>query len=532
MLFALTASILPLYQKASQNVPYVQLRNAAESAINLAVADLNNSIENGAASVYDDPTAGLPYTTKYYIPPGVNAPTVKITVKNEFPPSSSLVYNREYDTSIIGSASPVGQQDSYRIVEAIAYFDAGSAPQVMARSVVRLSPVQTDNPPSGPSISKQTSFLTGTNGSQNTKPVFNYAAFGINGIALGPSTIVHGYDSRGGNPKLAGDIGTNGTATLTGSGIEIDGSLTVSSPTISPYNSAKVATSALPPLIHDQLIVNGTADGRPVFQGTNGPGSIGPQPGDTVRGESRGFLDISFKPIITSGTLATNMIPPSPSVPDTAHALTAPQNGQQIVFANSASYPPSTAALSAYQAGGTLNLPPGDYSFNSLSVGADGSNSSIRINSGVSQPVRLFVDGNSTSEVSLMRNGARNGSSNPANLQLYYSGSNPVTLSSTFNGVLYAPNAAVNVGSSSGSLDVYGSIVGSSVHINNTRLNFDAALSDAAYLNNSSRPNYNKASNLSYAPSRYQALNAATPGYFSSFQYRVLSYQEVKNPQP
>ncbi len=226
VLFGLSASILPLYQKASQNVPYIQLRNAAESGVNLAIAELNNSILTQTESIYDDPSPGTPYTTKIYSSGIPNSPKVQITVKNELPPSNSPIYDLSYDTSIsssgVSSSSVMGKSDSFRIIEATAYLDAGSTPQVMARSIVRLSPVQYDRPSPTPS------FLTSANLSQNTNSVFNYAAFGINSLSIGQNTTTSGYDSRGGAPpKLAGDIATNGSASLNGTGIEIDGSMTV-----------------------------------------------------------------------------------------------------------------------------------------------------------------------------------------------------------------------------------------------------------------------------------------------------------------
>lgn len=539
VLFALSSSILPLYQKASQNVPYLQLRTAAESGVNLAVAELNNSILSQTESTYDDLSPGIPYTTKIYNSGIPNAPKVQITVKNEFPPSSSPIYDAAYDTNISGganSSSVMGKSDSYRIIEATAYYDAGVSPQVMVRSIIRLSPVQYDgsgDPPPAPQVTLP-SFLTSKNPSQNTNPVFKYAAFATNSLSIGQSTTTSGYDSRDGSTtNLAGDIATNGSASLSGTGIDIAGSLTVSSPSSSPYNASKVASGTQPPVIHDQLIVNGTADGDPIFTGTNGPASpLVPQVTDTVRGESRGPLDVGFQPIITGGSTDPNVVPPTPAVPETAHAISAPQNGAQLVFSNTASYPPSAAALAAYQTGGTLSLPPGDYSLNSMSIGLDGSNSSIKINSDVSQPVRLFVDGNSSSEVSITRNGIQNASSSPANLQLYYSGTNAVSLSAAFTGVLYAPNANVNVGKPSGTLNVFGSIVGRAISTKNCNLFYDSALSDVNFQNNTSRAGYSKASNLTFDPSLYSSLSAKTGQSFSGFMYRVISYQEMKNPQP
>lgn len=116
--------------------------------------------------------------------------------------------------------------------------------------------------------------------------------------------------------------------------------------------------------------------------------------------------------------------------------------------------------------GSTLKLAAGDYY-----VTADSKGNAVNVQGvlSVSGPVRLWVEGSSPSVT--IKGLANTG--NPANFQVFYNPSNPSTTESVkgsplisiggngdFRGVIYAPNADIDV---SGSSNYYGSIVGNDV---------------------------------------------------------------------
>jgi hypothetical protein len=101
--------------------------------------------------------------------------------------------------------------------------------------------------------------------------------------------------------------------------------------------------------------------------------------------------------------------------------------------------------------GSTLQLSSGDYQISSLKLEEDAELKLIPGKSGYG-PVRLFVSGCSGKHSSVEIDGGRiaNPSNIPSNLQIWYNGSQPITVHGApgFCGVLYAPNAEVTIGCS------------------------------------------------------------------------------------
>jgi hypothetical protein len=212
-------------------------------------------------------------------------------------------------------------------------------------------------------------------------------------------------------------------------------------------------------------------------------------------------------------------MPSTPAAPSTAYSLGDLnfQNGGSILFQNGASFPPSAASLSSFASGGQLKLPPGDYIVNSL----DTTNSSgISTDSSLSQPVRLYVNSDSSSAVNVTNSGIKNNTNVASNMQLYYGGNNSVSFSgASFNGVVYAPGAPISVSN----MNFAGSMVGSQVTLSRSSVKYDSNLGNAAYQTNASRSGYSQASNLTFDPTQYAS---------SSIPYAAITYQEVNNPQP
>ncbi len=480
MLFAVTASILPLYQKASQNVPYVQLRNSAESAVNTVVGDLNNALIPGQTPLYDATTFGANRVETI-----LGSPTTQITVKNIAPASGDFIYSSTYNfnpSKPIASAS-FFNSNPWRIVEVLAFFDKTQPPQVMARSVVRRTVM------SQLSGGLQPPFLTSTNNSPPSA-VFKYAAFAAQNLSVQNSRI-------SGTNSFDGDLGTNGTVALSG-GVNIDGSLTVSSATDSTSKGMTVATGSDSTQIRDQLLVNGKYSGFAAGDNVLGLGPSSTQP-------------------IPSTTTDPNKLPATPAAPSTANSLgdLNLQNGGSILFQNGVLFPPSASAMASFASGGQLKLPPGDYTVNSLNATGSG----ISTDSNLSQPVRLYVNGDSNSTVNISGAGIRNNTGVPSNLQLYYSGSNAVNVVATsFTGVVYAPGASVTASRAT----VSGSIIGNKVSIRRSSLKYDSTLGDVNFQTNTSRSGYTPASNLTFDPLQYSDT--------SSIPWAAMTCQEINNP--
>jgi Tfp pilus assembly protein PilX len=127
-------------------------------------------------------------------------------------------------------------------------------------------------------------------------------------------------------------------------------------------------------------------------------------------------------------------------------------------------------------AGKTLTLSPGTYNFNSLTLSG---NSNIVVNSGGPVVIQLAGAGVLLKAVDISGGTITNNSGVPANLQIIYSGSLPMTLSggASTAGVVYAPNSAITM---SGQAPWYGSIIGRS--FNNSggaAIHYDRSLSTA-----------------------------------------------------
>jgi hypothetical protein len=113
-------------------------------------------------------------------------------------------------------------------------------------------------------------------------------------------------------------------------------------------------------------------------------------------------------------------------------------------------------------------MPGGIYYFTSINISGDTSVS-------VTGPSTIYVDGGN---VVISGQGVINGSSQPANLGIYSTGSS-INLSgqSAYYGTIYAPTAAVTL---TGQTDLYGAIVcGSSVDTGQASVHFDLALARA-----------------------------------------------------
>jgi hypothetical protein len=444
-LFAVSAAVLPMYQRAAAGRFQIVARSAAEAGLDYAVAELNAAVAAGVTSPIDDTTQdNLPkISTAPDAAIGNNGAQVTISVNNVPAPAWSASYNELKDAS--DPDSPFfGQANLWRSVMATASY-AG----ITRRIMVVLEPIATaTTTPEGGS--------TGT--TTTPQPYFRYAMFGRSTITMTGNARTDGYDSRTGpyggtNVKpTAGDVGTNGSAALSGNTV-VGGDLMVfSSPPGSTTSVVAVGSNTV--TINDQLVVNGVETG---FTGTPGGAAL---PGDNVLGLDRPFpVDPTYQPILESQTNTAPDFPPAPSAPDGAVNL------------GSISITGTT----------TLRIPPGDYKVNSISVSANAKILLVPDASGNYGPVRFFVEGSSSgsSVIQLTGSAIVNPTTVPGNLQVWYNGSKGVLMAgnSNFYGVLYAPNSDIKI---AGNGTYYGALLGNSVlNTGNGAIHFDTALKEA-----------------------------------------------------
>jgi len=479
-LLAVSAAILPTYQRAASGRFQTLARNAAEAGLDYAVAELNAAIAANVISPIDDDTQDGRSKLSNVPNAAINntSANVKIYVNNVAAPTWAASYNELKDSS--NPSSPFfGQPNKWRTVFSVASY-AG-----ISRSIgVVLEPiaVATTNPTAS----------TPTN-TQTPVPYFKYAMFGRALMNMSANASTDGYDSRngtyGGTNVLptGGDVGTNGTVSVGGNS-RVGGDLVVYS---TPAGSAtsQVANQSGNAIVNDQVIINGIDNNA--FVGT--PGATA-QPGDNVLGMDRGSPPVpGYQPILESQSNPPIDYPAAPSAPAEAVNL-----GALSVSGNK-----------------TIQIPPGNYKVNSISVSGNGKILLVPDAQGNYGPVRFFVEGSSSGSnvIQLTGNSIINPSRSPSNLQLWYGGSKNVLVAgnSNFYGVIYAPGADVKI---TGNGTYFGSFVGNTVTDDgNGYVHFDKALSEKA-----------AALGLTYLNSTTASAGTHTTLLFTG--YRTISWHE------
>lgn len=217
-----------------------------------------------------------------------------------------------------------------------------------------------------------------------------------------------------------------------------------------PKSSASFSIGETNSFVHGTLTTNGNYSSVKV---TNGPN---PSPGDNVLADAE-----------TPRTTAQNLVP---AVKEASISQNQIAPVQQPTIAS------SLGPLKSVD--GSLS---GDYTTSNLS--SDGVTTPVTL---TNDPARIFVqDSNSNSAVNVDSNAfsfTNFGKAEPRNLQIWYEGTKPITVNlipdHQFSGVIYAPNATVNV---TGSGDFTGGIVGKDVNIlMSGNLKIDPTLGDAS----------------------------------------------------
>jgi hypothetical protein len=453
-LLAMTAAVIPMYQRASTGRYFTVVRSSAEAGLDYAVAMLNQALQTGTPSPVDDQSEdGSPATNQ--VPSnavGNSGAQVTIQVNNVRPAAASSIYDPQWDQPT----------NHWRVVTATASY-AGL--QKTIRVILKPEP--------GTPVTVSTPV-----------PYFQFAMFGKSLISMTGNAKTDGYDSRNGNydetenvDLYGGDVGSNKFGRFGGQA-NIGGDVRIYS---QPKGSATaVVAEALTSdvVVMDQLVMNGVSNG---FLGTNG---ATPGPNDNVLAKGQGTPTRTGDwetPIDASQSYDQIEVPPAKTVPADSQVVTGSvtwDNGTTGWVSQPA--PGQVADLGSISVTGqkVLNIRPGDYKISSLMVAGDGQINILPNADGSAGQVRLFVEGIAPGEnvIQVAGKGIVNQSKKPGNLQMWYNGSKNILLAGNGNlhSVIYAPNSYVKV---TGNGSYFGAIMGDTVdNQGNGEVHFDKAL--------------------------------------------------------
>lgn len=550
---AMTAAVVPMYQKAGQGRVAIQARIAAEAAIDYTLDQFNSSISGGNLGSMD--AAALNGSKTTTVPSSVfgggskNPTVVTVTVKNIAPTSTSGLYDAQLDVNQAYQQTKLISSNYWRLIEATANVggtsSAGGYGKTL-RAIFRPGYAQS---------SGLSSMLPAANAGYGTNSTFaNYGVFGRGTVNVGPNTTTDGYNSGNysgtSNPysstklvsnrknngagtdvaasvPLGGDVGSYGTLKMQNSNGVLTGNVTIGGSVdvpLQPAGSTVVAatgTGATTTTVNRYMTVNGVQSG---FSSTGSNANVlGAYNSNTTIGMTQdtgrsGNIQIQQ-------SMAQNQLPAAPAVPARLQDITnssipvqnlgdvvigSPTTATTWLFSNTASLPEGTYTIPTD--GSTVTLAPGNYSMNSLTIFPG---SRIIVANDVDpavQPVRLFMNNSSTNDVVNVANiqgdgrqapfiqnqsaTPNKGSILPMGLQIYYNGNGNINFTSDtstgLSAVVYAPNATLNIGynkSGMAARNYFGAFVAKEINTVNANIHFDRALQQAPYLTDSKRIN-------------------------------------------
>ncbi len=472
-LLALAAIVTSAVRNSSSNKWVESLRNAAEIGADYSVNQFNSvypcPLDPDPASGTATRTTLLPSSELQATPVNGNNPTpgvpnitvsIKVTTLMHASDWTSLAslssaYSPQLDPNQSVSkgwqAPPSsnliqGSPGGFRIIESTA------TNGVFSRTVRTILRARFDSPPNG----------TGPTGASapTSQSFFNQPMFANTSLTFNPSAGLTVTDNNGnGTTQINGtntynlNLSTNQIATI-GPNTTIIGNVVVSSN--GSASGQNVAT-----------LPGGTIDGRLT---TNGEF-------DTSTGSGAKFTTTTAQDtdpnsnVLANADTAALLNPAAPRSGDnlTPAAVNSPALAQNLM----APTPSSTGAdflgsLAALSANGQ-NI--GGQAYQTVGLDSTGVTTPITVSNN-SVPTKLFVqDGaNSSSAVNLNSSALNIQSSDPRNLQIFYEGNRPVNITvantGTFKGLIYAPNAAVNIkGGGDPSSTFAGAVVGKSVNV-------------------------------------------------------------------
>jgi hypothetical protein len=480
-------AMLPTYERLVSMKVVGLARNSAEAGLDYTVGQLNVALQAGQTSSLD---ASLINTSRTTILPsnltGATGATVSVTVFNETPPTTAIMYDPNI-TSLV--AQGIIPSNPFRRVEATATI-AG------IKKTIRIIVAPTISSP----------------------PYFPFAAFGKSSLnSVGPATTDSYnlpandpansalYKNSNGFYNLYANLGTNGTMVHNGDTVHpvaIGGSLfqfpapnANSAAQTAARNSIMSQFSHTPPAqyqfpwlqIYDNVYSNTDTSGYwPRGQypqqmnswnnvyGWSNPGI--PDPNNLGQPGPNGVVS-------PYATYRGATVQPAPSSPTGTYNLGSVRitNSAQLVFQDNA---PAPSAQVGTLSSGTVTLPPGSYIMNGLTM-----TNTANMTNKSSSPVTIYIEGVSSGASTAISIGSKttvnmDSNSRASGMNIYYNGSKTVNLYGEQKSIVYAPNAAVTIGSGTAAgSDFYGSVVGDSINLNGghktnggANLHFDASL--------------------------------------------------------
>src|SRR5262249_1458103 len=198
-LFAMSAAVVPMYQRASEGRYFTVVRSSAEAGLDYAVAMLNQSIQAGVASPIDDGSSdGSPVVS--VVPTsalGNSGAQVTVAVNNLTPAATTSIYDPQWDPN------QTGAPNYWRVITATASY-AGL--QKSIRVILKPEP--------GNQIAVPT-----------RKPYFQFAMFGKSLVSVSGNANTDSYNSANGacadssRTRCGGRTRTNEKAILADSGV-------------------------------------------------------------------------------------------------------------------------------------------------------------------------------------------------------------------------------------------------------------------------------------------------------------------------
>jgi hypothetical protein len=448
-----TSILLPSFDKTADSRYSTVVRSSAEAGLDWAV----NKIQTGFKTGIDDTTNdGTPVTTKVDSAViGNTGATVYVQVNNIAPPATSSIYLASNATKT---------NNGWRVVTASANYGG------ISKSIrVIMEPVYDNSVGSGPGS------------------LFTKAAMGLADIRIRGSAMTDGFDSSKGAYAAksadiyAGDVGSNSEIRLRKNAY-VGGDIIVTSPdNVGDDVYTKGNDKAKNIIVTDQIKVNGTVDSDiHATNGTSANHSNYKSGGDNVFAEGGGTKRAGdyTTPIDTNQGMAQVVMPDAPASPSTAYKIGTIQlsGSAKIVFQNGAPAPSGDIIASK----GTITLPPGDYSVSQVKLKGS---STMEISSGVSSPVKFYIEGSSSgSNVFVLgKNSSLNNlTNNPAKFQIMYNGTKRIVFRNDADiyTTVYAPNGRVRLRNGAG---VMGAVVANWVRMGKTSaIHYDKNLSSSS----------------------------------------------------
>lgn len=462
LLTGLLAGTANVYRTVGSSKGSMDTKNAAEAAIDYAISQLNRS--NGGEQFKPTTNETTAELTIAQEDTGVSGMVpAKVTIASCYPTIESSLFDPLYTLTTDQKWSMLAQPNygvTYKSIRS-RVTSGNFSEDILV--IAKPSPM-----PQGKS--------------SPTTPYFPNAAVSTNALTIGSNTITGEFDSSSGSDLpfkttsdkyLGGDLRAYKKATLSGTGIEIGGSVDVDSINALNGFSAEV-TSGSNVTVNRYLNVSENQSGfKDASTTSESPNVLGLSQAPAYPAETGPYVRTNLSPQQTS-------LPPAPTVS----------------AADSASANKVSAAKGS-------DLKTGSNVVNSLTINSDMSTSG---------ETRVYVENTSTSGDVVKITGNANSGSAPKNLQIWYNGSGKIQISPTneIRATIYAPNATVDITGANSTSTFRGAVVSKNLSLSSIKFFADKSAYGAGA---------SASSNLLYDPQSVA----------ESIQYTAVSYRPKRH---